>query len=1504
VVVLAVMGRIESMSKKTLYNEAFEHDSCGVGCIANLDNKTNHQVVKDALTMLTNMEHRGATGSDENTGDGAGILTQIPHSFFKNELQKFAINLPKKGTYGVGMLYLPKNYQIREKCRAVINDCIQSLGLSLIGYRLVPIDDQVPGHESKAAEPYIEQVFVGANDRVSEEDLERKLFVLSNYASHEINGKVKGENGDFYVCSFSCRKIIYKGQLKTDQVERYFHDLQNDKYESVFAIVHSRFSTNTFPNWKLAQPFRYLAHNGEINTIRGNVNKMKSKEANMSSKYFTEEELNWLLPVTDEKNSDSANLDALMELLHLGGRSLPHVMMMLVPEAWQNNEFMDKDKKAFYKYQAALMEPWDGPAALFFTNGKELGAALDRNGLRPVRYTITKDQRLIMASETGVIPIEPSNVLEKGRLQPGKMLWVDLPNHRVVKDEEIKREVIESKPYFNWIKEHRIKLSLLPSPDFEIETVEPDLLRKQIKAYGYTQEDLKLIIGPMAAEAKEPVGSMGSDSPLAILSQQSQNVANYFKQYFAQVSNPPIDPIRERLVMSLFTRVGEALNILDESPEHTRQIHISQPVLSHGAFYKLLDQKEIGFDYERISAVYDPSQITLKQAINEVCHLALMAVEAGKKIIVISNRDISETKVPIPSLLFTGAVQHHLVKNNSRTKSGLVIEAGDAWETHHFATIIGYGASAVYPFKVYDVIKDLRDKGVLSQEYDLDKYYENYSKGIGGGLLKILSKMGISTLQSYQGAQIFECVGLGSEVVSKCFKGTVSRLDGLTFEDLEKEALIKHHAGFSSDKKLLEVGGFFQWKQNGEVHLLNPETIHLLQKSTSLNDYSLFKKYSESIYNHQAKNSTLRSLFDFKTRPSIPLEDVEPVENILKRFATGAMSFGSISHEAHSTLAIAMNRIGGKSNCGEGGEDEARFERKPNGDWERSAIKQVASGRFGVTSNYLKEAAEIQIKIAQGAKPGEGGQLPGHKVDDWIARVRHSTPGVGLISPPPHHDIYSIEDLKQLIFDLKNANREARINVKLVSEAGVGTIASGVAKAKADVILVSGADGGTGASPLSSIRHAGLPWEMGLSEAHQTLLKNNLRSRVVLQTDGKMMTGRDVAVAALLGAEEFGFSTTALIVEGCIMMRKCHLNTCPVGIATQNPELRKLFTGNPDHVVNFFRFIAEELRELMAQLGFPTVNDMVGQSEVLKVKSDLEHWKLKKIDFSPILNKEMVPESFGRYQQIEQNHELENILDRKLIEDYLVKGQNHRLYKIINTDRSVGTMLSYEVSKKYGSKGIQINKAKVVFQGSAGQSFGAFLAPGIEFELQGEANDYCGKGLSGGNLIIKIPEGSTFIASENSIIGNVAFYGATAGKAYINGMAGERFCVRNSGVETVVEGIGDHGCEYMTGGKVIVLGETGSNFAAGMSGGLAYILDASKNFSNHLNKEMVELDELDSDDFIYLKTEIERHLELTDSVKAKNILDHWSDYKTQFVKVMPNDLKRVLEEKRLKEKVA
>ncbi|WP_161890983.1 glutamate synthase large subunit [Pontibacter russatus] len=1481
-----------------LYRPEFEHDACGVGCVVNLDGRRAHSVVKDALTMLTNMEHRGATGSDAETGDGAGILVQLPHEFFRKQLSEFAIKLPQEGGYGVGMIFFPSLYEVRDKCRQIMNQCIRQLGFDLLGYRLVPVNGRVPGHEAKAVEPYIEQVFVQpGNLDIKEEELERKLFVLRSLITHEIKSNVSGENGTFYMPSLSSRTIIYKGQLKTDQVEKYYHDLRHPDFKSALAIVHSRFSTNTFPNWKLAQPFRFIAHNGEINTIRGNVNKMKSKEALMSSPLFTEEELKWLLPITNPANSDSANLDAMVELLTLAGRPLPHVMMMLVPEAWQDNPFMDPYKKAFYKYHAALMEPWDGPAALFFTDGTQIGATLDRNGLRPVRFCITQQGRLIMASEAGALPVNPKDVVRRGRLQPGKMLLANISENRIYEDEEIKRMVCDGKPYFDWIQQNRIKLHQRPEPDFCLNTVQPEELQQKQKAYGYTYEDLKMIVKPMATTGKEPLGSMGSDAPLAVLSLQSQHVSNYFKQHFAQVSNPPIDPIRERLVMSLFTRLGESLNVLDESAAHTRQIHISHPVLSHGDYNKIINLQSEGFDHAIINATFPTTETgSLQLAIDKICADAEAAVRKGKKILIISNRAIGPTRAAIPSLLAVGAVHHHLVDKRLRTKTGLVVEAGDAWETHHFATIIGYGASCVYPYMVYDTIQHMLEQDKLDASVPFATYADNFIYAVGNGLLKILSKMGISTLQSYQSAQIFECLGFGQEVIQKCFKGTISRLEGLNFEDLEREALTKHQAAYLDKDALLETGGFFQWRRRGEEHLLRPEVIHLLQKSTRLNDFKLYQQYSALVRKHQESTITLRNLLEFRKRQSVPLEEVEPVETILKRFATGAMSFGSLSHEAHSTLAIAMNRIGGKSNSGEGGEDEARYVIKPNGDSERSAIKQVASGRFGVTSHYLANADELQIKIAQGAKPGEGGQLPGHKVDEWIARVRHSTPGVGLISPPPHHDIYSIEDLKQLIYDLKNANPNARINVKLVSEAGVGTIAAGVAKAKADAIMISGADGGTGASPLSSIRHAGLPWEIGLAEAHQTLVKNNLRSRVVLQTDGKLMTGYDLAVATLLGAEEYGVATAALIVEGCIMMRKCHLNTCPVGVATQNPELRQLFTGDPDYVVNLFRFLGEELRQIMASLGFRTINEMVGQSQVLKVRNDLNHWKLKNLNFAPILHQEVAPGNVGIYHQIHQDHDIEQVLDRKLIRDFK-KGKMEAEYRIINVDRSVGAMLSYEVSVNHGKEGLPEDSFTATFQGSAGQTFGGFLAPGLTFRLVGEANDYLGKGLSGGKLILKPFEGTTYAAHEHIITGNVALYGATSGTAYINGMAGERFCVRNSGVEAVVEGIGDHGCEYMTGGKVLVLGSVGKNFAAGMSGGTAFIYDPAHAFPDQCNLSMVDLEEPDEADLAWIEQKLREHVAYTGSVLAQQMLKAWHADQKFFHKVMPHDLKKALQAK-------
>lgn len=1488
---------VMKQAQNGLYTPELEHDSCGVGCVVNLNSNRTHAVVRDALIMLKNMEHRGATGSDPNTGDGAGILVQVPDSFFRETFSTSGLSLPEEGSYGVGMVFFPKNKDLRERSRKILNQCITKLGFELLAYRQVPVDEQVPGYEARKVEPQIEQVFVKPVDsKLLGDDLERKLYVLRKLTAQEILKSLAAEADAFYIASFSSRTIIYKGQLMTHQLEAYYDDLRHPAFTSALAVVHSRFSTNTFPKWRLAQPFRFIAHNGEINTIRGNLNKIKSKEARMKSALFSDEELQWLIPITQVDNSDSANLDSMVELLTLAGRPLPHVMMMMVPEAWQDNRQMDPVRKAFYKYHAAIMEPWDGPAALFFTDGKMVGATLDRNGLRPVRYCITNQDQLVMASEAGALVVDPKTVIKRGRLQPGKMLLADLAQARVLEDEEIKQLVCNDKPYFEWIKQQRLKLRLRPDPQVPLNPVQPEELRQKQMAFGYTEEDLKVIIRPMADTGKEPIGSMGADAPLAVLSQQSQHVANYFKQYFAQVSNPPIDPIRERLVMSLFTRLGESLNILDETPEHTRQIHISQPVLSHEDFCKLLHLKKEGYPHQYLDATFAVGEKDgLKHALDRVCDEAEEAVRQGKKILFISNRKVDKQRAAIPSLLAIGAVHHHLVDKRIRTQTGLVVEAGDAWETHHFATIIGYGASAVYPYLAYDTIAHMHQQGKLDRAQPVSKYHAKFIKAIGDGLLKIMSKMGISTLQSYQSAQIFECVGFGEEIMEKCFRGTVSRLGGLSFEDLEKESLIRHYAAFETEDELLNMGGFYAWRRNSETHLLNPQVIHYLQKSTSLNDYELYRQYSKAVRAQDNAAITLRSLLEFNERESVPLEEVEPVENILKRFATGAMSFGSISYEAHSTLAIAMNRIGGKSNSGEGGEDEARYLPKPNGDSERSSIKQVASGRFGVTSHYLSNADELQIKVAQGAKPGEGGQLPGHKVDGWIARVRHSTPGVGLISPPPHHDIYSIEDLKQLIYDLKNANPAARINVKLVAEAGVGTIAAGVAKAKADAILISGSDGGTGASPLSSIRHAGLPWEMGLAEAHQTLLKNKLRSRVVLQTDGKLMTGYDVAVATLLGAEEWGVSTAALIVEGCIMMRKCHLNTCPVGIATQNPELRRLFTGNPDHIVNFFSFMAQELREIMAQLGFRTINEMVGQSHVLRTKRDLKHWKLQKLNLFPMLYQEPAVDGTGVYHQMAQDHEIEAVLDRQLIADYK-KGKTDLLeYPIINIDRSVGAMLSNEISRTFGKDGLPEGSFNAIFNGSAGQSFGAFLAPGISFRLTGEANDYLGKGLSGGKLILQPFRESSYKAHEHIICGNVALYGATSGKVYINGMAGERFAVRNSGAEAVVEGIGDHGCEYMTGGRVLVMGEVGKNFAAGMSGGMAYVYDPDNRFQEQCNMEMVGLEQPDEEDLAWIEQKLKEHNTYTGSILAQDMLQAWAEHQHYFRKVMPHDLRNALQ---------
>ena len=1499
---------VQDTGVKTLYTPSMEHDSCGIGFIANLNNTKTHQTVSDAITMLKNMEHRGGCGCEPETGDGAGILIQVPDTFLREECAGLGFELPSFGSYGVGMIFFPLDEKVREACREVLDRHIEELGFELLGYRPVPTTNDPIGATALATEQQVEQVFVKLKESsYSPDHLERRLFVLRKYTVHHIGKYISGNNGEFYFTSFSHRTIVYKGLLRTDQVDLYYPDLADERVVSAIALVHSRFSTNTFPKWKLAQPFRYVAHNGEINTIRGNVNNTKSKEALFESAYFSKEDFDKLLPVCDTAHSDSANLDAMVEMLVLSGRPLPHAMMMLVPEAWEDNPYMDEEKKAFYKYHASLVEPWDGPAGLCFTDGDLVGAMLDRNGLRPIRYCKTRDGRIIMASEAGALPVDQAEVEFKGRLKPGRMFVADLREGRIIEDDELKRKYASEYPYGDWIKECRTKLRLLPEPTRVPYPFDASTLHTRQIAFGYTREELRLILAPMAEKATEPIGSMGADTPLAVLSDKAQHVSFYFKQLFAQVSNPAIDPIRERIIMSLFTRVGRSLNILESSPEHCRQIHITQPILTNQDLEKLKTVPDPHYKHHTLSAIFRPDGQPgrLEESIDRICKEAETAVRSGVNILIISDRAMDEDYAPLPSLLITGAVHHHLINKKLRANTGLVVETGDARETHQFATLIGYGAGAINPYLAFDSITALQAQEMLAPGLSEAEAHSNYIKAINYGLLKVMSKMGISTLHSYQGAQIFECVGLNPRVIGRCFDGTVSRIDGLSFDDLAREVLMNFHKAYPQQqadeaaRRVLDTGGVYQWKKEGEVHLFNPKTIHLLQKATRSNDYAVYKAFAKAINEQSEKAITIRSLFKFRDRNPVPIEEVEPVEEILKRFATGAMSFGSISHEAHSTLAIAMNRIGAKSNSGEGGEDEVRFERKENGDWERSAIKQVASGRFGVTAYYLDNAVELQIKVAQGAKPGEGGQLPGHKVDDWIGRVRHSTPGVGLISPPPHHDIYSIEDLAQLIFDLKHANPKARVSVKLVAEAGVGTIAAGVAKAKADVVLISGYDGGTGASPLGSIRHAGLPWELGLAETHQTLLKNNLRSRITVQADGQIRTARDMAVATLLGAEEWGVATAALVVEGCIMMRKCHLNTCPVGIATQKKELRAKFHADPQWVVNYFTFLATEMREIMAELGFRRIDDMVGQADVLKTRENIDHWKIKNLDLNPIFQRDILPDYYGLYKQIEQENLTEHVLDKQLIrkaKPALEKAEAvTATFPIVSTDRAVGTLLSNAIVHTYKAQGLPEGTIHYRFRGSAGQSFGAFGAKGLRFELEGEANDYFGKGLSGGELIVYPDHESSFAPEENIIIGNVAFYGATAGQSFINGTAGERFAVRNSGAEAVVEGIGDHGCEYMTGGRVIVLGSTGRNFASGMSGGIAYIYDIEGTLSDRCNHDLVDLESPGEQDITYLHQMVSRHRHLTGSPLAARILEQWTNQVDHFVKVMPRDYKAALE---------
>ncbi len=1500
---------LDNKNKQGLYDPSFEHDACGIGFVANIKGNKSHQYISDALTVLENMEHRGACGCENNTGDGAGIMLQMPHEFFFDECLHLGITLPEYGRYGVGFLFFSKEISVREECRDIFNRAAEKLGLEILGYRRVPVNRTDIGPTALSVEPCMEQVFIACPDHIHDsEAFERKLFVLRNYATHTIQNSVKKDQVGFYLSSLSYKTIVYKGQLTSLQVRGYFPDLNDKRVVSAFGLVHSRFATNTFPSWKLAQPFRYIAHNGEINTLQGNLNWLRTSEKYFTSPFFTKEEMDMLLPIVTNGQSDSASLDNMIELLTLTGRSLPHVMMMLIPEAWDDNKDMDAIKKAFYEFHACFMEPWDGPASISFTDGKIIGATLDRNGLRPSRYCVTNDDRVIMASETGVLPIDPSTIIEKGRLQPGKMFVVDMEQGRIISDEELKQDICSNKTYAEWLNKYKIRLEELPEPRVMFTHLEQDQVFKYQKVFGYSTEDLDNIIAPMAIDGKEPIGSMGTDTPLAILSDEPQHLSSYFKQLFAQVTNPPIDPIRERMVMSLVTFAGSTGNLLVENPLACHVVALQQPVLNNHELEKIRSIDTGVFQAKTLQTYFraDGKAGSLKKGLDRLCRYAVDAVEDGFEVIILTDRAIDSDHAPIPSLLATAAVHHHLIRKGLRGQVGIIVEAGDVWEVHHFACLIGFGATAINPYLALSTIRDMRLSGKMQTTLEPEYLKKNYIKAVNDGLLKVFSKMGISTLQSYQGAQIFEIIGLNSEVVDTYFSGATSRIQGMGLDEIARETLSKHFFAFSRKEipvDRLPVGGVYQWKRKGEFHLFNPQTIHLLQHSTQSNDYETFKKYSKLVDDQAVKACTIRSQFQFKRNlPAISIDEVEPAESIYKRFASGAMSFGSISWEAHTTLAIAMNRLGGKSNTGEGGEDEIRFTKMENGDSMRSSIKQVASARFGVTSYYLSEADELQIKMAQGAKPGEGGQLPGHKVDDWIGKTRHSTPGVGLISPPPHHDIYSIEDLAQLIFDLKNANRAARINVKLVSKAGVGTIAAGVAKAKADVVLISGFDGGTGASPISSIKHAGLPWELGLAEAHQTLVKNKLRSRVVLQADGQMKTGRDIAVAAFLGAEEWGVATAALIVEGCIMMRKCHMNTCPVGVATQDPELRKRFKGDPDHIVNFFKFITQELREIMAELGYRTVNEMIGQVENLEMREGINHWKSGKLDLSPILYKEPADATTGLYNQETQDHGLSDVLDWQLLKiaqpaiDHLERVEGSFLIK--NTDRTVGTIVSNEITKKHKAAGLPDDTIHFNFTGTAGQSFAAFNAKGITHELEGDANDYFGKGLSGAKLIAYPDKKAIFVPEDNSIIGNTAFYGATSGEAYIRGKAGERFCVRNSGANVVVEGVGDHGCEYMTGGIAVILGDTGRNFAAGMSGGIAYIYDTKGDFANKCNMEMVDLDPLDEEDAIVLNDLITKHYAYTASSIAKFVIGDFDNQLKNFIKVFPKDYKKVVLEKR------
>ncbi len=1486
-----------------LYDPRHERDACGIGFIASIRGEKSHDIILKGIEILVNLTHRGASGCDPVTGDGAGILIQIPHALFERECSKLGFPLPAPGEYGVGMVFLPVERHQRLICEGILEGIAREEGLTVLGWRDTPIAADSIGRIARASQPYIQQIFIRGAPGMDPDALERRLYVARKRAEAAVAASEVRDKDFFYIPSLSSRTIVYKGLLLATQIASFYKELSDPLAASALCLVHQRFSTNTFPNWKLAHPFRFLCHNGEINTLRGNTAWLEARESTLASPLFGED-VKKLLPIAMPGGSDSAILDNVVELLYLSGRSLPHALAMLIPEAWDGDPNMPPERKAFYAYHASMMEPWDGPAAIAFTDGRIIGATLDRNGLRPARYLVTKDDLVVMASETGVLPLRPEEVRFKGRLQPGRMLLVDLEAGRIIPDDEIKGRLAARRPYGEWLRENQSSLDELPDPPRWQQTDFDSIVQRQ-RSFGYTAEELRVILAPMASQGQEPVGSMGVDTPLACLSDKPQLLFNYFKQLFAQVTNPAIDPIREELVMSLTGFIGRERNLLDETPQHCHTLKLKNPILTNHDLEKLRRVSWGDFlaaTLPMLYRVYGGEQ-ELERALVELCRRASLAIKSGYTVLILSDRGIDKEYAPIPSLLALTAVHNHLIREKTRTQVAVIVESGEPREVMHFALLLGYGASAVNPYLAVETIEDLHRRGWLPDGLSLADAIENYRKAVSKGLLKVLSKMGISTLQSYQGAQVFEAVGLNGALVEKYFTGTSSRIEGIGLDVLAKEVRMRHEHAFQpvtdADTEL-EMGGDYAYRAQGEYHSFNPLTISTLQRAVRGSDYETYRRYSESINGRNRRLCTLRGLFKLrKAAHPLPLDQVEPASEIVKRFATGAMSFGSISKEAHETIAVAMNRIGARSNTGEGGEDEERFARDPGGDWRRSAIKQVASGRFGVTAAYLVNADELQIKIAQGAKPGEGGQLPGGKVDAEIARVRHSIPGVQLISPPPHHDIYSIEDLAQLIYDLKNVNPHARISVKLVAEVGVGVVAAGVAKAHADAILISGHDGGTGASPLTAIRHSGIPWELGLAETQQVLVLNDLRSRVRLQADGKMQTGRDVVIAALLGAEEFGFSTAPLVALGCVMMRKCHLNTCPVGIATQDPELRKMFQGRPEHLIHFFFYVAEEARELMAEMGFQSMDEMIGRVDALDMEDCSSHWKAKGIDLSSILYSPPVPGRVGRRCREPQNHGLEQALDHALMDrarEALEEGTPVEVrLPIQNVHRTVGAMLSGEIMRRFGSAGLPEDTLKFYFSGSAGQSFGAFLVRGVTLILEGDANDYVGKGLSGGRIILRPPAGSCFSPEENIIAGNVALYGATAGEAFFNGIAGERFAVRNSGATAVVEGVGDHGCEYMTRGTVAVLGPTGRNFAAGMTGGIAYVLDETGEFiSTRCNRDSVDLEPLEAEDRAILQGLIRRHRALTASPRAAWILDRWEQLVPRFVKVFPREYKRVL----------